>query len=553
MPVCLAGASFSSLKTKLAHLLAATRTGKSFQKLEAGSILGGSDGEPFWNELTAVLSGLLWLPTLTDLQGSCSLGNSGCEALAARMDSSLSNVCAIDGTVNSWFSSKKITAPKSNSLAIYCPSSTAVAVGFAGCATTRETSVKSYKKSRRHSHSKTSKPNPNAVDKIRIYPESALHKLWKQWVAGARYAYNEAIALLKKGAKPNGYQLRKVVLSNPNLPEWVKKVPRKVKANAVLDAADAWKLALANGGEAKFRSCRQPLHTIKFDAESYRKGQWMPDIAKGLTCQPSAPLPDICAFGTALSYDRRQKHWYALIPRVDALSQTEQTGVIALDPGVRTFLTGFDGESVLEFGRGDIGRIARLCLHLDKLDSKMHSKTVKARQRRRMKDAAARLRSRIRTLVDDAHKKIASYLTRTYKVIFLPAFATSQMVVKVSRKIASKTARQMLSWSHYRFKTVLKALAAKRGVLVVETNEAYTSKTCTNCGNVHRKLGGSKIFKCPHCGFEIDRDWAGARNNMLRALGATPFTAVRLPDGRDAIVTFQSTLELSGIVEKGQA
>lgn len=75
----------------------------------------------------------------------------------------------------------------------------------------------------------------------------------------------------------------------------------------------------------------------------------------------------------------------------------------------------------------------------------------------------------------------------------------------------------MMTWSHFRFKEHLKQLALRHGVIVVDTNEAYTSKTCTNCGHIHTKLGGSKIFKCPECGHIIDRDWAGARNNMLRA------------------------------------
>ncbi|MDH6100459.1 zinc ribbon domain-containing protein [Anabaenopsis sp. FSS-46] len=55
-------------------------------------------------------------------------------------------------------------------------------------------------------------------------------------------------------------------------------------------------------------------------------------------------------------------------------------------------------------------------------------------------------------------------------------------------------------------------------------NESYTSKTCGNCGHVHYKLGGNKVFKCPHCGIQICRDVNGARNILLRALQATAFT-----------------------------
>ncbi|CAG8820724.1 12399_t:CDS:1, partial [Gigaspora margarita] len=44
----------------------------------------------------------------------------------------------------------------------------------------------------------------------------------------------------------------------------------------------------------------------------------------------------------------------------------------------------------------------------------------------------------------------------------------------------------------------------------------YTSKTCGFCGYVYRKLGGSKIFHCPECKTELDRDINGARNILLR-------------------------------------
>ncbi|MHC5832344.1 MAG: zinc ribbon domain-containing protein, partial [Nostoc sp.] len=70
----------------------------------------------------------------------------------------------------------------------------------------------------------------------------------------------------------------------------------------------------------------------------------------------------------------------------------------------------------------------------------------------------------------------------------------------------------------YRFECQLKQAAKKRGVVVIDVNESYTSKTCTKCGYKHDKLGGSKTFKCPNCGHEHDRDWGGARNIMIRAL-----------------------------------
>ena len=54
----------------------------------------------------------------------------------------------------------------------------------------------------------------------------------------------------------------------------------------------------------------------------------------------------------------------------------------------------------------------------------------------------------------------------------------------------------------------------KRRLIV--TSEAYTSKTCGVCGNVDKNLGSKKILKCHKCNIEIDRDYNGARNILLR-------------------------------------
>jgi len=70
----------------------------------------------------------------------------------------------------------------------------------------------------------------------------------------------------------------------------------------------------------------------------------------------------------------------------------------------------------------------------------------------------------------------------------------------------------------------LNQMAMRHRVLVVRCNESYTSKTCPHCGHIHNRLGGSKVFKCPECGYQASRDANGARNIMIRALQATAFT-----------------------------
>ena len=65
----------------------------------------------------------------------------------------------------------------------------------------------------------------------------------------------------------------------------------------------------------------------------------------------------------------------------------------------------------------------------------------------------------------------------------------------------------------------LKQIAEKYGSIFIDTDEGYTTKTCTNCGNQHPTLKGEKIYECPKCGIKIERDYNGARNILLKFIG----------------------------------
>lgn len=90
-------------------------------------------------------------------------------------------------------------------------------------------------------------------------------------------------------------------------------------------------------------------------------------------------------------------------------------------------------------------------------------------------------------------QKVANFLVRTFDCIFIPTFETSQMVIKLTSSIA----RNLLSFAHYHFKEYLKARGQQA---MCEVSEAYTSKTCSYYGTIH-KIGGKKRMQC-QCGAE---------------------------------------------------
>ena len=203
---------------------------------------------------------------------------------------------------------------------------------------------------------------------------------------------------------------------------------------------------------------------------------------------------------------------------------------------VRTFMTMFSEASFGWLGNHDIGRIQRLCYYLDNLISR--TTKVNAKKRYRMRKAADKIRFKIRNLVDELHHQIARFLVDNFDIILLPTFETSQMsikkrcsavlgvspmsdCIKKGRKIRSKTVRQMLTFSHDRFKQFLKHKAFETGKLVLDVNEAYTSKTVSWTGEIIHNLGGRKKIKSSD-GRVMDRDLNGGRGIFLRSLVDIP-------------------------------
>lgn len=210
--------------------------------------------------------------------------------------------------------------------------------------------------------------------------------------------------------------------------------------------------------------------------------------------------------------------------------------VASIDPGVCTFATIYDPDgAIIEWGKQDIGRIYRLAHQVDQLQSQWSEKhqdghnqlmfNMKAQKRWRLKKVASRIREKIRNLVRDLHCKMARWLCSTYDYILLPTFDTQEMINRGKRRISNKTARAMVTWSHYSFRQRLLSKAREYPQCrVVLVDEDYTSKTCGCCGYVHHHLRCTKKreFQCPRCHVLIDRDHNGARNILLRFLSLPP-------------------------------
>jgi len=359
--------------------------------------------------------------------------------------------------------------------------------------------------------------------KTRIYPINPQHA--RRYLGLSRWWFNRTISYLKQpDTKASLYDVRKVVQKGDDIPDWAMDCPQRIREHAIADACNAVKNAKAKYlktgkiQQVSFRSRRDPIQSFGFDKSSLNQFFVFGSKKFKMEFESSEPFHtegDNCVDLEGTRIVREGSRYFVIIPqkRLYQVPENQRLDAVALDPGVRTFMTFYSEVLHGKIGEGDFQRIYRLCLNLDKLMSRISK--AKCKQKRRLKQAAERMRWKIWDLIDELHKKTANFLVRNFDRIFIPSFETSHMVIK----LASSTARNMLTFAHYRFKQYLKDRGQQAMCEVVEVSEAYTSKTCSYCGTQH-KIGSRKVMKCD-CGATVDRDLNGARGIFLRALSVT--------------------------------
>ena len=274
----------------------------------------------------------------------------------------------------------------------------------------------------------------------------------------------------------------------------------------------------------RFRSRKNPRQTFTVQANCvngsgiYRSKLGDMQLAENLLTSENR---NICRLSL------RYGQYHLSVPYDEKLppGRENQARVVALDPGVRSFMTWYCADSVGKIGEGAFFRIQRLCERLDDLLSRAAKSP--SRRRRNMRRAANRMRLRIENLVAELHRQAARFLVNNFDVILLPTFETSEMVERGRRRIRSKTVRNLLSLAHYRFKLFIRNKAVETGATVLDVNEAYTTKTVSWTGELLENLGGASVIVAQD-GERMDRDYNGARGIYLRALGDIPALRARL-------------------------
>ena len=306
------------------------------------------------------------------------------------------------------------------------------------------------------------------------------------------------------------------------LNEWEFETPKDVRAGAVKELTVNLMTNLKKVNKTSIRKFQMKYKSKKKKTDALTIPKSALDICfrkKSITMYKSFLGKENCTFrigkrqikkmknfkiesDSKLFYDG--KDFFFLIPYKKQICSEEKKKqkIVALDPGTRVFQTGFSEDTIFESHINE-EKYLKLRKKISDLQSRRKFKNVK------------RIYQKMKNMVTDLHWKTIEYLRKNFTDVLIPIFE-SQKMTNGKSFLSKKTKNLMLNLSHYTFRQrLIEKTKEYRGFNVYTCNEAYTSKTCTKCGNIYN-IGSSKTYSCKKCNIVIDRDINASRNIFLK-------------------------------------
>ena len=202
--------------------------------------------------------------------------------------------------------------------------------------------------------------------------------------------------------------------------------------------------------------------------------------------------------------------------QVDPLPPSEQAA--GIDMGVNERMTLSTGETV---ARRDVDRKTERRLQRSISRCKKGSNT----RRKRVEAYAREKRRNTVKNRNECHRLTTGLVRRFGKIAIEDLSIQSMTAAGGARKRGLNREILAQGWGIIRQQLTYKAEWAGRQIVTV--NPAYTSRTCSKCGQVNSKAREYRIFDCSSCGHTEDRDVNAAKNIMARG----DFAPVAQPSG----------------------
>ena len=207
----------------------------------------------------------------------------------------------------------------------------------------------------------------------------------------------------------------------------------------------------------------------------------------------------------------RAGQWFAVFScEVEMSEPPRHSGPsVGMDQGLKSFIVGSDG-LVVEPPRFLRKSEKRLIKEQRKLSRKLKG----SKNRRKQKRKVARVHLKVTNQRTDFLHQLSRHLAEEYSLIAVEDLQISRMVHdhRVAKSFNDAGLGTFIEMMEYK--------VSETGAQLVKVNPAYTTQTCSRCGQV--KEGADKLtlsdrgYHCHCCGLDIDRD-LNASINIHRA------------------------------------
>jgi putative transposase len=193
---------------------------------------------------------------------------------------------------------------------------------------------------------------------------------------------------------------------------------------------------------------------------------------------------------------------------------------VGIDVGLKTFASLSDGQEIVNprFFRKEEKELA-------KVQRKLSKEAKGTPERKFRRKAVARVHERTGWKRDNFAHQYSRKIVNSFGLVAVEDLHVNRMV---HNHCLSKSIHDA-AWSN--LFSMLRSKAAEAGYTFIAVNPAYTSQTCSKCG--HRLLDkltlSDRIFNCPDCGLQLDRDLNASLNILalgLQGIRPSPVEAV---------------------------
>ena len=202
-----------------------------------------------------------------------------------------------------------------------------------------------------------------------------------------------------------------------------------------------------------------------------------------------------------LQYDKHLNKFKLFVPIEKESINLKNRSKCGIDPGIRTFLTCYSKNEILEIGENSYEKYNINYKKIDKIRELYSNRKINYRS---FKKAINKNFDKIKNITKDLHFKVSNFLCKRFNTITIGKISTSSVVLNVNN-LNKKSKRCMLSLCHFKFREILEYQCKKFNVKLNIIDESYTTKMCSNCKELNN-IGSSKKYICSKCNLKCDRD-----------------------------------------------